>query len=242
MNVRDSLQQILHFERPDRVVQFECGYWPETIARWRDEGMPEVQPWDEVDITFYHRVPAETRIYPPFTTEILEKTEHGRIVRDSSGVVKEEATDATALPRYIRHGKRMKDFSSRFVSTGLTTISSGIADSPFSSSIRWLYRFAKAAVQGATMEYDRSYPQTDRPQVDKPVHYQIGCGQSVNAVLQIEAGVQESQKDQSGPGSQTCDRRPMRSAPVQNQAVVLCRAGAIQFGRMKNRPGWSGRP
>ena len=82
MNHRSSLHDILRFKRPAEVCQFEWGYWPETLARWRQEGMAGDNPWDELPITFYHRVPVETRLCPEFAFQILEENETTRIVRD----------------------------------------------------------------------------------------------------------------------------------------------------------------
>jgi uroporphyrinogen decarboxylase len=102
---------MLHFRRPAEVCQFEWGYWPETLARWQAEGMTAANPWEALGITYYHRVPVETRLFPPFATEVIEDRENSRIVRDAMGVTKEEAKDSTAFPRFIRHPvENMADF------------------------------------------------------------------------------------------------------------------------------------
>ncbi|MFH1570908.1 MAG: hypothetical protein ABIL09_23140 [Gemmatimonadota bacterium] len=112
MDYRSSLRATLHFERPERICQFEWGYWPETVARWRDEGMTG-DPWDAAGITHYHRAPVNVRLCPPFETEVISETASTRIVRDGMGVVKEEAKAATTLPRFLSHPvSSMKDFES----------------------------------------------------------------------------------------------------------------------------------
>lgn len=108
---RDSLQATLHFERPERICQFEWGYWPETVARWKREGMSGDNPWDDLPITFYHRVPVKTRYVPPFEERIISETPTSRVVLDGWGIVKEVLRDATALPRYISHPvANLRDF------------------------------------------------------------------------------------------------------------------------------------
>ena len=99
----DSLRATLHFERPERICQFEWGYWPETIQRWKREGMPGESPWDAVGITRYHRVPVQTRIFPPFEPEVLSETADTRVVRDANGVIQEVRKGATTLPRFLKH-------------------------------------------------------------------------------------------------------------------------------------------
>jgi len=104
MNQRAALRAILHGERPEELCQFEWGYWWETIARWRAEGMPaDQEPWEAAGITYYDRVPVATRFYPGFTTEVLSETAETRTVRDWMGVIKEESKTATALPRFLKH-------------------------------------------------------------------------------------------------------------------------------------------
>ncbi|MBN1669434.1 MAG: hypothetical protein JXR37_00265 [Kiritimatiellae bacterium] len=98
-----ALQALLRFEKPEELCQFEWGYWPESVARWREEGMPGDTPWDAVGITRYHRAPVAVRIFPPFEEEVLSETATTRVIRDANGIVKEVSKDTTALPRYLRH-------------------------------------------------------------------------------------------------------------------------------------------
>ena len=111
MSVRSSLRDILHFDRPAEVCQFEWGYWNETLMRWRAEGMTAPQPWDAAGISYYHRVPVETRFYPGFAPEVLEETAHTRIFRDEMGVIKEDSKDGTVFPRFLKHPvENLRDF------------------------------------------------------------------------------------------------------------------------------------
>jgi uroporphyrinogen decarboxylase len=111
MDFRGSLRSILNFQRPDRICQWEWGYWPETVERWRGEGMPGEQPWDDLPITYYHRVPVEVRIFPAFEEQVLSETPTTRIIRDGGGIVREMSKTATALSRFIKHPVTcMRDF------------------------------------------------------------------------------------------------------------------------------------
>ncbi len=47
MNHRESLKAMLSFEKPRDLCQCEWGYWPDTLRRRREEGMPEhEEPWE----------------------------------------------------------------------------------------------------------------------------------------------------------------------------------------------------
>jgi hypothetical protein len=41
MNTRERFHAIMNFEKPDRNLIWEMGYWPGTVNRWYDEGLPK---------------------------------------------------------------------------------------------------------------------------------------------------------------------------------------------------------
>jgi len=112
MKFKKAFKQLLEGETPDILPQFEWGYWPETLDRWHKEGLPEdVTPWDAVGITYYYRLPVETRIFPRFEAKILEDKGERLIVRDPDGIIKEVSRDTSAFPKFIKHPvENMADF------------------------------------------------------------------------------------------------------------------------------------
>jgi hypothetical protein len=112
VNNRESLKAILEGRRPRELCQFEWGYWPETIQRWRREGMPaRKEPWEAAGITFYHRVPVQTRFLPEFEPAVLEESGETQIIRDANGIVQEVMKGRTAFPRFLKHPvSSMADF------------------------------------------------------------------------------------------------------------------------------------
>jgi len=113
MSHRESLKAILDGGRPPTLCQFEWGYWPETVRRWRSEGMPaDQEPWEAAGITWYHRVPVHTRFYPVFEPAVLSETGETRIIRDENGIVQEVARNRTTFPRFLKHPvKDLSDFN-----------------------------------------------------------------------------------------------------------------------------------
>ena len=89
MKFKKAFKQLIECERPEILPQFEWGYWPETLERWHKEGLPEnVEPWDALGITYYYRLPVETRIFPRFEEKILEDKGECLIVQDPDGIIK----------------------------------------------------------------------------------------------------------------------------------------------------------
>jgi hypothetical protein len=101
---RASMRALLEFERPTDLCQYETGYWPDTIERWRGEGLPAgKEPWEAAGITYYDRAPVNARFCPPLPQQVLSESDGKRVIRSDEGVVKEESTGRTAFPRFISH-------------------------------------------------------------------------------------------------------------------------------------------
>jgi hypothetical protein len=110
MNLRDAFHAMMAFEHPSVLCQFEWGYWPETLARWRKEGLPpDVDPWDDCGIIHYLRPPIHRGIFPPFPVEVLRDDETSRIVRAGSGVIQRESKVGQSVPQFIKHPVANRD-------------------------------------------------------------------------------------------------------------------------------------
>ena len=113
MNFRESLKTIMNFENPRDLCQYEWGYWPDTLKRWREEGMPEdEEPWEALGITFYHRVSVEPRFYPAFAEQVIADNGEKIIVQDKDGIIKEVFKNTTVFPKFLKHPvQTMQDFT-----------------------------------------------------------------------------------------------------------------------------------
>ena len=112
MTQREAFHSLMAFGRPAQLCQFEWGYWPETVARWRQEGLAEgVEPWEDCGIIHYCRPPIERGIFPPFPEEVLEDGETSRVVRTADGIICRESKLGLRLPQFIKHPvARREDF------------------------------------------------------------------------------------------------------------------------------------
>lgn len=106
MSFKESFSKLMNFEEPDLLLQFEWGYWPETIERWRKEGLADDQePWEdpECKITCYERTPIKVGFDPEFERKILEDNEETQVIQDTDGTIKRISKKETAFPQFLRH-------------------------------------------------------------------------------------------------------------------------------------------
>jgi uroporphyrinogen decarboxylase len=104
MTERERFLRTLRYQSVDRRPIYLAGPWPDTLTRWRAEGLPA-----EVDVHEYMDVPAllvanispTTAMDPPFETEILEETDECVIRTDRYGRTVREFKDHTSMPEWI---------------------------------------------------------------------------------------------------------------------------------------------
>ncbi|UCD56802.1 MAG: hypothetical protein JSV16_13405 [Candidatus Hydrogenedentota bacterium] len=111
MNARERFRATCKFESVDRPFRFESlGFWPETIARWHKEGLPE----EAEELTALIHFGMDLRmiinlgnfenpgLFPLFEEEVVEETDQYRIKRDQVGaVIKEFKSGQSALPQFL---------------------------------------------------------------------------------------------------------------------------------------------
>lgn len=121
MNARERYRAVCRFEPVDRPFRWETlGFWPETIARWRNEGLPE----EAEELTAFIHFGMDLRfiinlgnsdnpgLCPTFEEKIIEETELYRLKRDLTGaLIKEFKEGRSALPQFLEFPvKDMKSF------------------------------------------------------------------------------------------------------------------------------------
>lgn len=81
---RERLKTVLNRGIPDRVPIVDISYWPETIERWRREGLPEgVSPAEYFDMDRIGIVRFDCTLQLP--TKVIEETDAYRIYTDAYG-------------------------------------------------------------------------------------------------------------------------------------------------------------
>ena len=92
----------MEYRPVDRVPNHELGVWPQTIERWKTEGMPEDKlrfDWfaQEQYFGFDRRefIPVDFDMIPRFETEVLERDDRYEVIRSPKGIVTRALIDGT---------------------------------------------------------------------------------------------------------------------------------------------------
>lgn len=103
MTHRELFQAIMHYGDFDRMPNVYWTCWPETLERWREEGLPSVVDTHEYLGTepMSAGVPVNTGLLPLFDEEVIEETEDYRIFRQNDGVVCKDWKHRSCIPQYV---------------------------------------------------------------------------------------------------------------------------------------------
>ena len=125
MNVRERFHATCSFEKPDRPIRRETiGFFPETLARWHKEGLPETvvddvftgPPYFGFDsmswLPISPNAAYDPGFFPAFEERILQEEGNHIIKIDTAGkTVKVLADGRSTLPQDLDHPvKNLKDF------------------------------------------------------------------------------------------------------------------------------------
>jgi len=109
MNNRELFNAIMHYEKFDRIPVCHWGVWPETLERWKKEGIQEV-PGQDFNITVRDflgvkpidaSVSVEIGLFPRFEEQTIEETDEYRIFRQGDGVIAQHWKNKSCIPHYI---------------------------------------------------------------------------------------------------------------------------------------------
>ena len=133
MNSRERYVHHMTFQPVDRPpFMLLMGAWPETLARWRDEGMPpgkDVQTdlADRFGLEDFCRDPLGVNLgmCPAFEEEVLAEDEDSKVIRNAGGVICRIARDATAAPMFLDFPVKSRDDWKRIVAERFDPDSAG---------------------------------------------------------------------------------------------------------------------
>jgi len=116
MNNRERFLAAMDFRQTDRPCHLEYGFWNETYARWRKEGLPAdvvlpdlffQSPSNDLfgyfDVAKIAYVVVEQYYIPAFPEETLSLTSDERLFRNSRGVLLRERLSNVSMPQFLEY-------------------------------------------------------------------------------------------------------------------------------------------
>lgn len=109
MTGRQRIADVLRRKPVDRVPLTEVSFWPETVARWRADGLPrDMAPADFFDLELRTIGFDHTLMRP---SEVLEDGEETQVRRDPDGVVRRVWKHKSGVPEPLDYPlKRREDW------------------------------------------------------------------------------------------------------------------------------------
>ncbi len=103
MNDRDRFNATMHYGPRDRCPVMDFGFWPETLDRWRTEGMPAGVDPDRffgMDAQWLG-APIEVGLHPPFEEKVIEDCGETQLVRQVDGAYAIRKPYLGTIPHYV---------------------------------------------------------------------------------------------------------------------------------------------
>ena len=123
--ITDRIYRYLTYQDVDRIPDIEFGYWPQTIRRWKREGLPVALIDDELNSMFpnklnnffrfdsgSHGIPSHVHMNPMFSEEILDRRGDVTVMRGSEGIVAERYlndVEESSIPHFVEFPVKTPD-------------------------------------------------------------------------------------------------------------------------------------
>ncbi len=92
---RERIRTVLELREPDRIPMVDICFWPDTLERWRSEGLPEDQtPEQHFDLDVIVRTGMDCSLQ--LEEQLLEETEEWTVKRDRDGATHKRWRDRYA--------------------------------------------------------------------------------------------------------------------------------------------------
>ncbi|MFH1614338.1 MAG: uroporphyrinogen decarboxylase family protein [Planctomycetota bacterium] len=99
----EIFRDVADFKTTEQMCYFEWGYWPDTIKRWKQEGLGSIDKLrEELGMAEVKGRGFNTHICPVFDeSEIIEETENTVIRREWNGAIVEQTKGPMSFPKFL---------------------------------------------------------------------------------------------------------------------------------------------
>lgn len=109
MTLRERFRRVMHYEKPDRLPDFEFGYRGETLSAWHGQGLPgeidsTAKAYEYFGIEHMADCPVQMALKPPLREHVtIEETDEYRIYTENVGVLckVKKGGGHKSIPQYL---------------------------------------------------------------------------------------------------------------------------------------------
>ena len=117
MTLRERFKGCMHFQKVDRIPNFEFGYWQETLPAWHEQGLPkeidnEVKAYEYFGIENWGNIPVNVDIFPGsvFEPGVIKEDNEYILTRDADGgITRINKKGHKSIPQHISYGLKTRD-------------------------------------------------------------------------------------------------------------------------------------
>ena len=122
MTTRERFNKAMHWQKPDRLPNWEFGYWDETILKWHGQGLPQhIKTFEDVEnylglegVEILPWLPAKNGLFPRFEQKILEEKDEYNIIQSDEGIICEVPKTGETIPKYLKYGIETREDWERY--------------------------------------------------------------------------------------------------------------------------------
>ena len=133
MNIRERFLKVFNFEKPDRMINWEQGFWENTMERWWKEGLPKgMHPHEYFNMDYWKIIGGlgmsqlperwkirtggkdDYRFYrfcdysfidysPKFEEKVIEDTSEYTVFQDAQGITRKDLKKETSMVMFINN-------------------------------------------------------------------------------------------------------------------------------------------
>jgi uroporphyrinogen decarboxylase len=110
MTLRQRWLRTMNYQKVDKLPNMEFGYWEETLADWREQGLPdfikdEASAYEFFGIENWESVWVNVFLVPGFTPEIISEDNEYRVYRDAARTLcKINVEGHKSIPQFLEFG------------------------------------------------------------------------------------------------------------------------------------------
>jgi hypothetical protein len=115
MTLKERWRRTMYYQKPDKIPNWEFGYWAETIPEWHSQGLPqwvkgEKKAYDFFGIENWKTIHYKSNLAPGFEYKLISRDDKYEIYKDNNGATCQINIEGhKSIPHYLDFGLKTRD-------------------------------------------------------------------------------------------------------------------------------------